>query len=73
MADKVHSLTIVLKDDISEDRATNLAQILMHLDGVLHVKGNVTDPAALVARDRAFREIESRLWEALHRSIGGHT
>lgn len=66
MTDRYNAVTVVLEQDMREDDAESLINAIRHLRGVISVTGNVTEVADHIAQSRARRELEQRLWEALH-------
>lgn len=65
MTDRFHSLTVVLKYDIRDDDAEGLCNAINLLQGVLSVEGNVSDPEAFVAEQRARNKIMEKLRDVL--------
>lgn len=68
MADRVHSLTVVLEADQRIDDAEPLIAAIKHLRGVLDVRPVVADVMSLMAEERAKRELGQKLWEVLYPS-----
>ena len=66
MTDRFNTLTVVLERDIREDDAEALLTAILQLRGVLSVSGDVADPAAYMAEERAKRQLGKKLWEVLH-------
>lgn len=66
MTDRYNTLTVVLERDIRKDDAEALISAIQQLRGVLRVAGNIADPAAYIAEERAKREIGEKLWEVLY-------
>lgn len=65
MTDRLNSLTVVLESDIREDDAQTLISAISCLRGVLNVSGNAADFGEHVARARARRELEQKMFEVL--------
>jgi hypothetical protein len=65
VTDRVHTLTVVLKEDVREDDVESLITAIAHFRGVLTVAGNVADHVSYMAEQRARREIRQKLWDAL--------
>lgn len=61
MTDRYNTLTVALERDIRDDDAEALIAAIKQLRGVLSVAGNVADPTAWMAEERAQREIREKL------------
>ena len=66
MSKRVHSLTVVLGEDISEERCQKLKDALSCFHGVSSVRENVTDIASVMAEERALTSLSKKLWDVLH-------
>lgn len=66
MTDRVHSLTVVLENDVRADDLVPLIQAIEQLRGVLAVKQHVTDIVTVMAQERARRELGEKLWAVLY-------
>lgn len=66
MTDRYNTLTVVLEKDMRDDGAEVLLAAIRQLRGVLSVSGNVADPAAYMAEERAKRELGEKLWQVLY-------
>lgn len=66
MTDRYNTLTVVLEKDVRDDDAETLLAAIRQLRGVLSASGNVTDPAAYMAEERAKRELGDKLWQVLY-------
>lgn len=66
MTDRYNTLTVVLEKDMRDDDAEVLLVAIRQLRGVLSVTGNVADPAAYTAEERARRELGEKLWQVLY-------
>jgi hypothetical protein len=67
MSESYSSLTIVLEENISEERAEALTKALLLLEGVQSVSPNVSDDfAERVAESRVRHELGSKLFEILY-------
>lgn len=53
MTDKVHSITIVLEENVRVDDVEGLLQVLLSLKGVMTATGNVANIESYVAETRA--------------------
>ena len=69
MTDRFDSLTVVLDKDIREDDAVLILNAISMIKGVAIVGGNISDPQSYVAEQRVRRDLEKKLWEALHSNI----
>ncbi len=65
MTDRIHSITITLKDDTRIDDAEALFTALRMIKGVMDVTPNVSEITDHIAYTRARRDLESRLYAAL--------
>jgi hypothetical protein len=61
MTDRIHSLTVVLADDIRIDDAGPLIEAIKQFRGVISVQGDVVDPSDHIARAR----VSARLYDAI--------
>lgn len=66
MTDRIHSITVVLKDDIRSDDAEELIKAFSLFRGVAGVNGNVTDTGQCVAEARVRLELTEKLWGILY-------
>lgn len=66
MTDRFNTLTVVLEKDIRDDDAETLLTEIRQMRGVLSVKGNVSDMTALMAEERAKRELGQKLMEVIY-------
>jgi hypothetical protein len=55
-----------LENDTRDDDVAVLLASIRQLRGVLSVSGNIADPAAYMAEERAKRELGDKLWQVLH-------
>lgn len=65
MSDRIHSLTVVLENDVKEDALQWLYIAIRQLRGVLDVQGNVADPVSFMAVARAKSEMRAKILEIL--------
>ena len=65
MTDRIHSLTVVLDEDIRDDDIQGLISALSHFRHVIDVQTNVTDPISLMAEARARNQLTERILAAL--------
>ena len=65
MTDRIHSITLILENDMRVDDAESLIHAARHLRGVIAVKGNVSDSTAYMAEERAKNQLISKVYEAL--------
>lgn len=66
MTDRFNTLTVVLEKDIRDDDAEHILTAIRMVRGVLSVKGNVSDPSAYMAEERAKREIGQKLLAVIY-------
>jgi hypothetical protein len=67
MTDRVHSLTVVLTEDIREDEVLLLKMAILQLKGVLSVDQHVADIETNMAEQRALARLRSQLAQILWR------
>ena len=67
MTDRIHSITVVLKENIRVDDAESLIEALKHFRGVIAVDGNVADFESHMAEERARSKFQTILFDALRR------
>ncbi len=65
VTDRVHSITVVLDQDIRVDDVQPIVDAIRMLRGVIAAKPNVRDLGAYVAEQRVRVELRERLWKAL--------
>lgn len=65
MTDRVHSFTVVLREDTREDDAKCVADAIRMIKGVLSVKQNVSGLRDHVAYQRARSDLQTLIWNAL--------
>jgi len=65
MTDRISALTVVLDHDIREDDVQLIRGAIQMIRGVLSVDTHVRDLDLHIATERARREFENKLWEAL--------
>jgi len=66
MTDRYNTITVVLEADMRDDDAEGLLEAIRRMRGVLTVKGDVADPTAFMAEERARRELGRGLWNLLY-------
>jgi hypothetical protein len=65
MTDRVHSITLVLDQDIRTDDIEPLITACRMLKHVIRVEENIADPTSLMAYSRAVSETRQLVWDAL--------
>lgn len=70
MTDRIHSLTVVLENDIRIDDAESLISAIKQLRLVIAVEPNVSDPSSVMATVRARDELSKKLWDVLYAKSG---
>lgn len=66
MSDQIHSLTVVLKNNISEEQANKIKNALECFQDVICVDANICDSSSHVAEKRVRNEIASKLLDYLY-------
>ena len=69
MTDRIHSLTVVLEEDMRDDDCEDLISAINMFQGVLSVKPHVANISDHMAEERAKRELSRKLWSVLHPSV----
>lgn len=65
MTDRVHSLTVILAEDIRTDDVEPLQNAIRHLRGVIAVEGNVSNVESKMAEERALYLLRDQLRDVL--------
>jgi hypothetical protein len=65
MTDRIHSLTVVLEQNIRDDDAKPLMDAIAQMRGVLSVTEHVADVDTHMAEERARHELRRKLYEVL--------
>jgi nitrate reductase NapAB chaperone NapD len=65
MTDRHAGYVVVLDDSLREDDAQATLNALRQIKGVIAVEPVVDDAHAVIARNRAYHDLEARLWAAL--------
>lgn len=65
MTDRYHSLTVVLEQDLREDDARALIDVISGLRGVWSVEGNVSDITTYMAVARVKRDLGRKLIDVI--------
>jgi len=66
MTDRIKGVYVAFDKDFLEVDCEQLISAIRMLRGVLSVTTMVTDASDWIARERATRETEKRLWDALY-------
>jgi hypothetical protein len=66
MTDRFHSLTVVLTKNIREDDAESLIEAILQFRGVASVAGNVADPLAYMAEQRALDAVRQQILNVIY-------
>lgn len=66
MSDKIHSLTVVLEKNISEEQANKIKNALECFQDVICVDANICGSGSYVAETRARNEMVRKLLDCLH-------
>lgn len=65
MTDRVHSLLVVLEQDVRNDDIKSLVNAIREFRNVASVTLNITDPTSIMAEERARYQLANKLWEVL--------
>lgn len=65
MTDRVHSLTVVLKEDTRVDDVESISNAIRMVRGVISVEGNVADSTSYMAEERARQELGRKLLDVV--------
>ena len=66
MTDRVHSLTLVLAEDLRTDDVQSLIDAVLHLKGVASVGSNISDVGQYVAEERALAKLRDQMRDILY-------
>ncbi|SAK98462.1 hypothetical protein AWB80_07526 [Caballeronia pedi] len=66
MTDRIHSLTVVLDENMRADDAEQLINAIRMMRGVADVAGNIAEHSHYVAETRVRRDLSQKLWAVLH-------
>lgn len=66
MTNRIHSLTVVLAENIREDDIKQLENAIHQLKHVIAVEHNIADSATYMAEQRAFNKLRKKLWDVLY-------
>lgn len=66
MTDRVHSLTVVLDENMRTDDVEALTNAIRMMKHVIAVDGNIADPESYMAQERARRELGQKLIEVVY-------
>lgn len=66
MSSKINSITIVFKNDISEEYCNRLIEAFSLYAGIQSIDRNITDHNLYVAESRVRNELGEKLWEVLY-------
>ena len=69
MTERYNYLVVVLETDTRGDDANPTMDAIRQIKGVMSVTGNVADADALLAFERAKRDLEGKLWEVLYPKV----
>lgn len=65
MTDRVHSLTVVLENDVRTDDVQTLMSAILQLRGVISCKLHVSDIGSHMAEQRALHELRGKISDVL--------
>lgn len=66
MTDRVHSITVVLSDDMRTDDCANVIAAIGMIRGVLSAKMHISDFESHMAYERARADLGEKLWGILY-------
>lgn len=66
MTDRLNGVFVTFVEDIREDDANRIIDAIRLIQGVIDVKGNVTNGTEWVANARAREKLRRALWEILY-------
>jgi len=73
MSDRINAITVTLAKDIREDDAEPLLNAIRMLKGVMTVTPHVADHAAMMAEERARRELGDKILAVIYPKTKGAT
>lgn len=71
MSERINSLVVILEEDVGEERAENLRELLSNLTGVLRVEFGITTADTYVADMRVRTEMANKLLEIARNFLRG--
>ncbi len=66
MTDRIHSITVVLEENIRVDDAERILDALRMVKGVISADGNIADSESYMAESRARTELGAKLFEVVY-------
>ena len=69
MTDRIHSLVVVLEEDVRDDEIQPLISAIKHMRNVLSVEGNISDYTAYMAQERARSILRDKASNALRELV----
>jgi hypothetical protein len=66
MTDRIHSITVVLSEDMRDDDCENVIKAIGMIRGVLSAKMHVADLDSHMAYERAKADLGEKLWTVLY-------
>jgi hypothetical protein len=67
--DPIYALTVFFEEPVPEEDAADWAHAISMMRNVMKVEKHVQDAAAVYAELKARRDLEQRLWDALHGKV----
>jgi hypothetical protein len=67
MTDRIHSITLVLEENMRDDDAESLIEACRHFRGVIAANGNVADPSDFMAEQRVRIDLERKLFDVVRK------
>lgn len=66
MTNRIHSITVVLSEDMREDDSQNVIAAIGMIRGVLSASTHVSDVVSHMAYERAKVNLGEKLWDVLY-------
>ena len=66
MTDRIHSVTVVFKENMRVDDAEATLNAIRMIKGVISVEGNVADATSHMAESRARMDLRAKLFNAIN-------
>ena len=66
MSESIHSITVVLKEDVGTDDAKRILDALRMVRGVISADGNVADSVTHMAESRARTDLHQKMFDVIY-------
>lgn len=73
MTDRIHSITVVLEENLRVDDAERILDALRMVRGVISADGNIADPDSHMAEVRARTDLHQKMFDVIYPKASKHT